>query len=120
MLRSSDEGAVVLLSSALALVAPARMAFYVATKAAIHSLARSLRAELDGEVKVFDVRSDKPVARGLDRGPRYRLTTEAGWDRVIRLRVRVQHRYPQRADIEIGITRRPEIPRTEGDEHAVR
>ena len=55
MLRSSDDGAVVLLSSALALVASPRMAVYAATKAAIHSLARSLRAELDGEVKVFDV-----------------------------------------------------------------
>jgi len=54
-LRSSDDGAVVLLSSALALVASPRMAIYAATKAAIHSLARSLRAELDGEVKVFDV-----------------------------------------------------------------
>ena len=74
MLRSSDDGAVVLLSSALALVASPRMAVYVATKAAIHSLGRSLRAELDGEVKLFDVRSDQPVARGLDRDPRYRLT----------------------------------------------
>jgi len=55
MLRSSDDGAVVLLSSALALVASPRMAVYAATKAATHSLARSLRAELDGEVKVFDV-----------------------------------------------------------------
>jgi uncharacterized oxidoreductase len=55
MLRSSDDGAVVLLSSALALVSSPRMAVYAATKAAIHSLARSLRAELDGEVKVFNV-----------------------------------------------------------------
>lgn len=44
-----------LISSALALVSSPRMAVYAATKAAIHSLARSLRAELDGEVKVFDV-----------------------------------------------------------------
>jgi uncharacterized oxidoreductase len=31
------------------------MAVYAASKAAIHSLARSLRAELDGQVKLFDV-----------------------------------------------------------------
>lgn len=55
LLRGSHDGAVVLLSSALALVSAPRMAVYGATKAAIHSLARSLRAELDGEVKVFDV-----------------------------------------------------------------
>jgi uncharacterized oxidoreductase len=55
LLRRSDDGAVVMLSSALALVASPRMAVYAATKAATHSLARSLRAELDGEVKVFDV-----------------------------------------------------------------
>jgi uncharacterized oxidoreductase len=55
LLRKSDDGAVVMLSSALALVSSPRMAVYAATKAAIHSLARSLRAELEGEVKVFDV-----------------------------------------------------------------
>jgi uncharacterized oxidoreductase len=55
LLRRSDDGAVVLLSSALALVSAPRMAVYAASKAAIHSLARSLRAELDGQVKVFDV-----------------------------------------------------------------
>jgi short-subunit dehydrogenase involved in D-alanine esterification of teichoic acids len=55
LLRRSDDGAVVLLSSALALVSAPRMAVYAATKAGIHSLARSLRAELDGQVKVFDV-----------------------------------------------------------------
>ena len=55
LLRRSDDGAVVLLSSALALVSSPRMAVYAASKAAIHSLARSLRAELDGQVKVFDV-----------------------------------------------------------------
>jgi uncharacterized oxidoreductase len=31
------------------------MAVYAATKAAVHSLARSLRAELEGEIKIFDV-----------------------------------------------------------------
>lgn len=55
LLRRSDDGAVVVLSSALALVSSPRMAVYGASKAAIHSLARSLRAELDGQVKVFDV-----------------------------------------------------------------
>jgi uncharacterized oxidoreductase len=55
LLRRSDDGAVVLVSSALALVSSPRMAVYAATKAAVHSLARSLRAELGGEVKVFDV-----------------------------------------------------------------
>jgi short-subunit dehydrogenase involved in D-alanine esterification of teichoic acids len=55
LLRRSDDAAVVLLSSALALVSSPRMAVYAATKAAIHSLARSLRTELDGQVKVFDV-----------------------------------------------------------------
>ena len=55
LLRRSDDGGIVLLSSALALVASPGMSVYAATKAAIHSLARSLRAELDGQVKVFDV-----------------------------------------------------------------
>lgn len=55
LLRRSDDGGVVLLSSALALVSAPRMAVYAATKAAIHSLARSLRAELGGQVKMFDV-----------------------------------------------------------------
>ncbi len=55
LLRRSNDGAVVLLSSALALVSAPGMAVYAASKAAIHSLARSLRAELDGQVKVFDV-----------------------------------------------------------------
>ncbi len=55
LLRRSDDGAVVFLASALALVSAPRMAVYATTKAAVHSLARALRAELDGEVKVFDV-----------------------------------------------------------------
>jgi uncharacterized oxidoreductase len=55
MLRASDDGAVVMLSSALALVSSPGMAVYAATKAAVHSLARSLRAELKRQVKVFDV-----------------------------------------------------------------
>jgi len=55
LLRGSDDGAVVMMSSALALVSSPGMAVYAATKAAVHSLARSLRAELEGQVKVFDV-----------------------------------------------------------------
>lgn len=55
MLRASDDGAVVMLSSALALVSSPGMAVYASTKAAVHSLARSLRVELRGQVKVFDV-----------------------------------------------------------------
>ncbi len=55
LLRRSEEGAVVFLSSALALVSAPGLAVYAATKAATHSLARSLRAELANQVKVFDV-----------------------------------------------------------------
>lgn len=55
LLRRSDDGAVVFFSSALALVSAPGMGVYAATKAAVHSLARSLRSELAGEVKVFDV-----------------------------------------------------------------
>jgi len=55
LLRRSDDGGVVFFSSAMALGASPGMAVYAATKVAIHSLARSLRAELRGVVKVFDV-----------------------------------------------------------------
>ena len=55
LLRRSDDGAVVLRSSALALVSSPGMAVYASMKAAVHSLARLLRAELNGEVKGFDV-----------------------------------------------------------------
>jgi uncharacterized oxidoreductase len=69
-LRRSDDGAVVFFSSAMALGASPGMAVYAATKAAVHSLARSLRAELRNEVKVFDVLPpwvDTELARGLAR-----------------------------------------------------
>ena len=69
LLRRSDDGAVVLLSSALALVSGPRMAVYAATKAAIHSLARSLRAELEGRVKVFDVLPLSHEVRGAKITP---------------------------------------------------
>jgi uncharacterized oxidoreductase len=54
-LERADDGAVVFLSSALALTAAPGLASYAATKAAIHSFARSLRAEMAGQVKVFEV-----------------------------------------------------------------
>lgn len=54
LLRRSDDAGVVFLSSGLALGASPGLAVYAATKAAVHSLARSLRYELRGEVKVFD------------------------------------------------------------------
>jgi uncharacterized oxidoreductase len=69
-LRRSADGAVTFLSSALALTAAPGLASYAATKAAIHSLARSLRAELDGQVKVFDVLPpfvDTDLAQGIGR-----------------------------------------------------
>ncbi len=69
-LRRSDDGAVVFFSSAVALGASPGLAVYAATKAAVHSLARSLRAELRNAVKVFDVLPpwvDTELARGLAR-----------------------------------------------------
>jgi uncharacterized oxidoreductase len=54
-LRRAEDGAVVFVSSALALTASPGLATYAASKAAVHSLARSLRAELAGQVRVFDV-----------------------------------------------------------------
>ena len=54
-LERAGDGAVVFLSSALALTAAPGLASYAATKAGVHSFARSLRAELAGQVRVFDV-----------------------------------------------------------------
>jgi uncharacterized oxidoreductase len=54
-LRQSEDGAVVLLSSVVAIAPAPGYAVYSATKAAVHSLARSLRHELAGQVRVFDV-----------------------------------------------------------------
>jgi short-subunit dehydrogenase involved in D-alanine esterification of teichoic acids len=70
LLRQSDDGAVMFFSSAMVLGASPGLAVYAATKAAIHSLARSLRAELRNEVKVFDVLPpwvDTELASGLGR-----------------------------------------------------
>ena len=56
LLEASREGAVVFISSAVALAAVPGFAVYSATKAAVHSLARSARAELrPGGIRVFEV-----------------------------------------------------------------
>jgi uncharacterized oxidoreductase len=54
-LRRADDAAVVFLSSVVAIAPAPGFAVYSATKAAVHSLARSLRRELAGQVRVFDV-----------------------------------------------------------------
>jgi uncharacterized oxidoreductase len=56
LLHASGGGALVYVSSAVALAAVPGFAVYTATKAAVHSLARSLRAELrPSGIRVFDV-----------------------------------------------------------------
>jgi uncharacterized oxidoreductase len=65
LLEASEQGAVLFVSSAVALAAVPGFAVYAATKAALHSLARSLRAELKGRgIRVFEVLP--PV---VDTGP---------------------------------------------------
>jgi uncharacterized oxidoreductase len=54
-LRQADDAAVVFISSVVAIAPAPGFAVYSATKAAVHSLARSLRRELAGQVRVFDV-----------------------------------------------------------------
>jgi uncharacterized oxidoreductase len=70
LLRASREGGVVYISSAVALGAVPGYAVYAATKAAVHSLARSLRAELrPSGIRVFEVLPplvDTGPVRGLD------------------------------------------------------
>jgi uncharacterized oxidoreductase len=68
-LRQADEAAVVFLSSVVAIAPAPGFAVYSATKAAVHSLARSLRRELAGQVRVFDVLPtwvDTELARDLE------------------------------------------------------
>jgi uncharacterized oxidoreductase len=70
LLESGQEGAVVFISSAMALAAVPGYAVYAATKAAVHSLARSLRAELKPRgIRVFEVLPplvDTGQVRGVD------------------------------------------------------
>jgi len=56
LLAASAEGGVLFVSSAVAVAAVPGFAVYAATKAAVHSLARSLRAELRPTgIRVFEV-----------------------------------------------------------------
>jgi len=65
LLEDSPEAALVFVSSAVALAAVPGYSVYAATKAAVHSLARSLRAELAGSgIRVFAV-----VPPVVDTGP---------------------------------------------------
>src|SRR5262245_27101536 len=65
LLRASGAGAIVYISSAVALAAVPGFSVYAATKAAVHSLARSLRLELAPTgIRVFEVLP--PV---VDTGP---------------------------------------------------
>jgi uncharacterized oxidoreductase len=68
LLTASEVGAVLFVSSAVALAAVPGFVVYAATKAAVHSLARSLRAELAGRVRVFEALP--PV---VDTGPMGRV-----------------------------------------------
>jgi uncharacterized oxidoreductase len=69
-LLEAGQGAVVFISSAMALVAVPGYAVYAATKAAVHSLARSLRAELKPRgIRVYEVLPplvDTGQVRGID------------------------------------------------------
>jgi uncharacterized oxidoreductase len=65
LLEASDDGAVMFISSAVALAAVPGFAVYAATKAAVHSFARSLRAELSPRgIRIIEVLP--PV---VDTGP---------------------------------------------------
>ena len=70
LLEAAPQAGVLFMSSAVALGAVPGLAVYAATKAGVHSLARSLRAELrDSEIRVFEVLPsvvDTELARDLD------------------------------------------------------
>jgi short-subunit dehydrogenase len=67
-LRQSKTGGVVMISSVVALAPAPGFAIYSATKAAVRSLARSMRQELAGDVSVYEVLptwTDTPQATSL-------------------------------------------------------
>lgn len=70
LLRDAEDGAVVFISSALALAPAPGFGVYSAAKAALHSMTRSLRRELaEDDIKVFDVLPplvDTELAGGRD------------------------------------------------------
>jgi uncharacterized oxidoreductase len=70
LLTKSPESGVVFISSAVALFPAPGLASYAATKAAVHSFARTLRIELAGErIRVFEVLPpvvDTPMTRAMD------------------------------------------------------
>ena len=70
LLEAAPQAGVLFMSSAVALGAVPGLAVYAATKAGVHSLARSLRVELrDSEIRVFEVLPsvvDTELARDLD------------------------------------------------------
>ena len=69
LLEASTEGAVIFMSSAVALAAVPGFAVYAATKAAVRSLARSLRAEL----KPSGIRVVEVLPPVVDTGPVHAL-----------------------------------------------
>jgi uncharacterized oxidoreductase len=72
ILRRSDKAALVLISSVVALVPAPGFAVYSATKAAVHSLAQSLRREVSPDgirvVEVLPTWVDTDLTRGFDVG----------------------------------------------------
>jgi uncharacterized oxidoreductase len=70
LLKSSEDAGILFISSGMALAAAPTAPVYAATKAAVHSLARSLRAELrPARIRVFEVippMVDTELRRGLD------------------------------------------------------
>lgn len=70
LLETSGDGGLLFISSGMALAAAPGAPVYAATKAAVHSLARSLRAELRPKgIRVFEVLPpmvDTELRRGLD------------------------------------------------------
>jgi uncharacterized oxidoreductase len=70
LLTESPESGIVFISSAVALFPAPGLASYAATKAAVHSFARTLRVELaDKRVRVFEVLPpvvDTEMTRGMD------------------------------------------------------